>query len=114
MQLIFGAGQLAFDVDRGSASGARRHLSRQLLLWNLGTVLVPIGVLAGAPGVVAIGSVVLLTALGLFATGTSAPRLRRAHERRALFHVYRTVVIFLAGRVIVGIGLAQALPWQLA
>jgi hypothetical protein len=52
-------------------------LAGQLMLWNFGVVLVPIGVFAGAPGVVAVGSVVLLAALALFAAATSVPRRRR-------------------------------------
>ena len=84
------------------------------MLWNLGTVLVPVGVFAGARGVVALGSGVLLAALVLFAAASSAPRLRCARESRARLYVYRTVVIFLAGSVLVGTGLAEALPWQLA
>ena len=38
----------------------------------------------GAPGVVAVGSVVLLAALALFAAATSVPRLRCAREHRVL------------------------------
>jgi hypothetical protein len=71
-RLILGAGQFALGVG----SAGRRVLAGQLALWNLGAVLVPIGVLAGAPGVVAVGSIVLLAALALFAAATTPGRSR--------------------------------------
>jgi multisubunit Na+/H+ antiporter MnhB subunit len=75
-------------------------------------VLVPVGVFAGAPGVVAIGSVVLLAALALFAAATSVRPRRRARDHRFWLYAYGAIVIFLAGSVVVGTGLADALPWQ--
>ena len=92
----------------------REMLASEVVFWNLGAVVVPVGVFAGAPGLVAVGSVVLLAALALFASATSVPRLRCANENPAWLYAYRAVVIFLAGSVIVGTGLAGALPWQLA
>jgi hypothetical protein len=106
-QLILGSGQLSL----GTAFAGPRILASEVVLWNLGVVLVPVGVFAGAPGLVAVGSVVLLSALALFATATSVPPPRRAGDHR--LDAYRAVVIFLAGSVVVGTGLAKALPWQL-
>ena len=105
---MLGAGKFAL----GAGSAGRHVLAGQLVLWNSGAVLVPIGVLAGAPGVVAVGSVVLLAALALFAAATSLPQRRGARDHRFWLHAYRVVAIFLAGSVIVGTGLADALPWQ--
>jgi hypothetical protein len=107
-QLILGAGQFALRAD----SAGRRVLAGQLVLWNVGAGLVPIGVFAGAPVVVAVGSVVLLAALALFAATTGVPRRRGARDHRFWLYAYRVVAIFLAGSVIVGTGLADALPWQ--
>jgi hypothetical protein len=107
-QLILGAGQFAL----GAGCAGRRVLAGQLVLWNLGAVLVPIGVLAGAPGVVAVGSVVLLAALALFAAATGVPRPPGARDNRFWLYAYWAVAIFLVGSVIVGTGLADALPWQ--
>jgi hypothetical protein len=61
---------------------------------------------------VAVGSVVLLAALALFAAATSVPRRRDARDPGFWLYAYRAVAIFLAGSVIVGTGLADALPWQ--
>jgi hypothetical protein len=58
-QLMLGAGQFAL----GALSVGPRVLAGELVFWNLGAMLVPVGVFAGAPGVVAVGSVVLLSAL---------------------------------------------------
>jgi hypothetical protein len=107
-QLILGAGQFAL----GAGSAGRRVLAGQLILWNVGVVLVPIGVFAGAPGVVALGSVVLLAALARFAAATSLPLVPGARDHRFWLYAYRAVAIFLAGSVIVGTALADALPWQ--
>jgi hypothetical protein len=87
-------------------------LAGQLMLWHSGAGLVPVGVFAGAPGVVAVGSVVLPAALALFAAATSVPPRRRPRDPRSWLHAYRAVAIFLVGSVIVGTGLADALPWQ--
>ena len=107
-QLIFGAGQFAL----GAASARPRVLAGELVFWNLGALLVPVGVFAGAPVVVAIGSIVLLAALALFAAATNVQSRRRARDHLFWLYAYRAVVIFLAGSVVVGTGLADALPWQ--
>jgi hypothetical protein len=110
-QLVRGAGQLAL----GAGWPRRRPVGETSLgssCSRASAVLVFVGVFAGASGVVAVGSVVLLAALALFAAATSAPRLRCARESRTRLYVHRTVVIFLAGSVLVGTGLAEAHPWQ--
>jgi hypothetical protein len=80
------------------------------VLWNLGVVLVPAGVLGAAAGVVLVGSVALLVALALFAAGTRVRSVQTAGG--ACLYAYRVVVVFLTGSVIVGTALAGALPWQ--
>lgn len=111
-QLILGAGQLTLGAGFAPASAGQRVLAGELVLWNLGAALVPVGVFAGIPAVVAAGSVVLLAALALFAAATSVPRRQRAREHRFWLYAYRAIVIFLSGSVMVGTGLAKALPWQ--
>jgi hypothetical protein len=82
------------------------------MLWNLRTVVVPVGVFAGAPAVVVVGSVALLAALALFAAATREPPSRGPEDHRLRLYAYRAVIIFLTGSVLVGTGLAEALPWQ--
>jgi hypothetical protein len=106
--VILGVGQFKL----GAAPPRQGLLACELILWNLGAVLVPVGVFAGVPGVVAAGSVLLLAALALFATVTRVPARPRSTPERFRLHAYRTIVIFLAGSVMVGTGLADALPGQ--
>ena len=111
-QLILGVGQLTLGAGLDLASRGRRVLAAGLVLWNLGTVLVPVGVFAGAQRVVALGSVALLAALALFAAATVEPRRGHTRDYRFWLYGYRAVLIALVGSVIVGTGLAEALPWQ--
>jgi hypothetical protein len=92
--------------------GDTRALMADLLAWNLGTVLVPVGVLASRSTVIVLGSVVLLATLAHVAVQTKAPRSPSTDPWRAWLHAYRALLLFLAGSVVVGTGLAGALPWQ--
>ena len=72
-QVTLGGGQRALVGCPVPTRPPGRVLVAELVLWNLGTVVVPVGVFAGAPAVVAVGSVALLTALALFAAATRPP-----------------------------------------
>lgn len=109
-QLALGAGQLVVTACCGRPPAGRRVLRAELVLWNLGVVLVPAGVLGAADGVVLVGSIALLVALTLFGAGTRARSVQTAG--RSYLYAYRVVVVFLTGSVIVGTALAGALPWQ--
>ncbi len=111
-QVALGGGQRALAGCRVPTRPAGRVLVAELVLWNLGTVVVPVGVFAGAPAVVVVGSVALLAALALFAAATRAPPGRGPDDHRSRLYAYRAVIIFLTGSVLVGTGLADALPWQ--
>jgi hypothetical protein len=111
-QLLLGAGRLMLAGTRASASRRRRTSWSELVLWNVGTPLVPVGVLTDTPEVVAAGSVVLLVALVLFAASRTPAAAGPARDQRSYLWAYRGLVAFLAGSVVVGAGLAEALPWQ--
>jgi hypothetical protein len=112
-QLLLGAGRLMLAGTRASAPRRRRTPWGELVLWNVGTLLVPMGVLTDTPEVVAAGSVVLLVALVLFAAASRTPAAAGpARHQRSYLWAYRGLVAFLAGSVVVGAGLAEALPWQ--
>jgi hypothetical protein len=99
-QVLLGAGRLALRAPRPTRALRRA----QLVLWNLGSVAVPAGVLADAPMLVTVGSIALLLALALFAAGASEGR----PDLRAV--VYLAIIAGLAVSVVVGSALADAAP----
>jgi hypothetical protein len=101
-QIILAAGRLALRTPRPTPASVRA----QLVLWNLGSLAVPAGVLADAPPLVTVGSVALLWALALFATG--ARGVRREVRGRALG--YLAIIVSLAVSIVVGSALADAIP----
>lgn len=111
-QFALVSGQLAFIRTRCRVHRYRRLLRTELALWNLGTVLVPAGVFATAPAVVALGSLGLLAALALCARVTTIPRAGNRQAERRWLYAYRILLVFLAGSVVVGTGLGEAFPWQ--
>ena len=99
-QLALGAGLLFLRALPSPARGAYARLG----LWNLGTVLVPAGVLLDLPGVISAGSLSLLAALVLFCSGA----LHAQARARAL--AYYLFAAALAVSVLVGCALSDALP----
>jgi hypothetical protein len=105
-------GYLAVVRLESRAAGGSRALSADILVWNLGTVLVAAGVLASRGAVVALGSVVLLATLIRLAVRTRFGHSASTCRWGIWLHAYRAFLLFLAGSVLVGTGLAGALPWQ--
>jgi hypothetical protein len=99
-QVLLGAGRLALRAPRPTPT----LLRAQLVLWNLGSVAVPAGVLTDAPMLVTAGSIALLLALALFAAGAG----ERRRDLRAV--VYLAIIVGLAASVVVGSALADAAP----
>jgi hypothetical protein len=101
-QGVLGAGRLALHVPP-----LTRALSpAQFVLWNVGSLAVPAGVLSDAPTLVTAGSLALLCALALFAA--EARGLRREVRGRAV--VYLAIATGLAVSVVIGSALANAAP----
>jgi hypothetical protein len=101
-QLLLGVGCLGLPVPRLSA----RLRGAQLGLWNVGNAVVVGGVLVDAVGVVVVGSLVLLGALGGFAVGGGPTR----RDGRGRVIIYRIVILGLAGSVVIGAAMAHASP----
>jgi hypothetical protein len=99
-QLLLGVGCLGLPAPRLSA----RLRGLQLGLWNLGNVAVAGGVLGDSLGLVAAGSVMVLGALAGFAVGGG--RIYPGSRSRVL--LYRTLLLGLAGSVVIGGVLARA------
>ena len=101
-QGVLGAGRLALHAPRPTPA----LLRAQLVLWNLGSLAVAAGVLADASPLVTVGSVALLWALALFATGARGVR----REVRVGAVVYLAIIVGLAASIVVGSALADAMP----
>lgn len=101
-QLALGVGPLLFPAPVFSRALARAQLG----LWNAGTAIVAVGVFTDANAVVAVGSLLVLGALGCFARGAGPARDPGAGRVIA----YRLVIAVLAVSVVVGIVLAAVSP----
>ena len=101
-QILLSTGQVAL----GSPRLTRVVSPAQLVLWNLGSLAVPAGVLADWALLVTAGSVVLLAALALFAVGVGGTR----PDARGRSILYLAIVVGLTVSVVVGSALADAAP----
>lgn len=103
--LVHGQGLL----QTGASTPEPRRCT-QLLLWNLGVLAVPLGVLGGARLAVLVGSVSLLGALLSLWGSTRGARTDAAGQvwvRRA----YRALIGFMAISTVAGLALAWSIPW---
>lgn len=83
----------------------------QALLWNIGVVAVPLGVLIETRLAVVLGSVSLLTALtSLWKTVRPALKTGTAWKRRGVG--YAALLIFMTGSVFAGLALGWDIPWM--
>ena len=101
-QIVLSTGQVALGTRRLT----RAVSPAQLVLWNLGSLAVPAGVLADWAWLVTAGSVALLAALALFAIVAGGMR-PTARGRSVL---YLGIVVGLTVSVVVGSALANAAP----
>jgi hypothetical protein len=111
-QFLLGGGQFVVAARRHAAAPARALSWIQLALWNSGTAAVAGADMAHVLPGVAAGSTILIIALvlflaGLLQTGRTARRRSAALERG-----YLTLLVLLAGCVILGTFLAGAAPGQ--
>lgn len=102
-QILFATGQAALRPD----GIPPRVVAAEAVLWNAGSVLVPVATLAGGKAGVVVGSLALIAAVLLFAR--SALGAVRGHGNlRPLFLLF---CCFMAVSVATGIGLSWASPW---
>lgn len=104
-QFLLGPGLSAIVRRSKRGTPSRRTWSAQLVLWNVGTALVAIAVLAGTSAGVIAGSVLLLAALSSFALSVR----RTGPVTRGWPLGYMLLVLFLVSSVFTGAGLAGAL-----
>lgn len=92
-------------------SALERSAETDAVLWNLGVIAVPAGVISGVRLPIAAGSVALLVAL-LLLWRSVQPAYRSRHAwRRAAGREYAVLVAFMLISVITGMLLASDVPW---
>lgn len=110
-QVLLAVGQRALRSERGLGAPPSQDRFAQLLLWNLGVIAVPAGVLADTRLVVVVGSASLLTALASFADsarpGLSGPAARTTR----LGWAYALLLLGMTASTLTGTGLAWDIPW---
>jgi hypothetical protein len=110
-QLLLGRGQAALVADGGLGAPSHRARVAQLVLWNMGVVAVPAGVLADARLAVVTGSVCLIAALGSFYR-TARPALASpAGLEPALRWGYLALLVAMIASTLIGTALAWDIPW---
>ena len=110
-QLLLGRGQAALLSAGDLPAPLRSKRLAQTVLWNLGVVTVPLGVLAETRLAVVVGSVSLLTALAslwMTVRPVLASELRR---RSRLGSGYVALLVSMSASVFVGSALAWDVPW---
>jgi hypothetical protein len=109
-QLLFGAGRAALGPAALGITAAWWDLRAQAALWNAGTLLVALGVMAGTRLCVVAGTVLLLCALA--AMGAELRARRDVTPRGGAWQgAYVALLVFLATSALVGAALAWDLAW---
>jgi hypothetical protein len=109
-QLLLARGQAHLRGPAGVSSPQPRARSRELVLWNLGVVLVPVGALADTRLAVLAGTVSLLAALLSFAASVREP-FASGLRRGLLGASYITLLCLMAASAVTGLGLAWHISW---
>lgn len=111
-QSLLGPG-LSVIARRADARGPAAKATRaQLVLWNAGTLIVAVADLATAPSGILFGSFLLLVALASFTGSLRTARATALQPMPRWVISYALLVLFLAGSVLVGTALGNALPGQ--
>jgi hypothetical protein len=111
-QSLLGTGLSALAIRTGDRRPAEATTWSQFALWNTGVVLVAIADLTAVSVGVLLGSVLLLAALGSFAVALRRTSVTAVSPMSVGVIVYGLLIMFLVGSVVVGTGLADALPGQ--
>lgn len=111
-QLLLAPGRASGLSRVGAAHPPRAWLWCELALWNVGTLVVPVGVFTDGASAVLGGSIVLLTALVLYAAGLRRAARKARRSARGWERAYYALIGFLVASVLVGTRLGEALPWQ--
>jgi hypothetical protein len=111
-QSLLGTGLSFLAIRTGARRPAESTTWSQVALWNMGVVMVAVADLTAVSVGVLLGSVVLLAALGSFAVALRRTSATAVSPMPVAVIVYGLLIVFLVGSVVVGTGLADALPGQ--
>lgn len=111
-QLILGAGQFFVCAFLATTPPSRRLLGAQLTIWNVGTVLVAVGVPAAAQPLVDVGGGLIVAGLVLFAGSLRAMEHRSLQRARWAVRWYQMSASCLAAGALVGVLLAGGTVWR--
>lgn len=109
-QWLLGHGQARLLSVNDLRPPLRRERLVQGLLWNLGVVAVPIGVLEQTRLAVLVGSLALLGALASLLM-TVRPVVGRADGGLRQAGLYLALLLFMTASVFIGLGLSWGIPW---
>jgi hypothetical protein len=110
-QLLLGVGQEALQAVGGRAGLPRRARHAQVLLWNLGVIAVPVGVLAETRLAVVAGSLSLIAALASLAMTARRALAEALVCRSWLGWGYAALLAAMVASTLIGTGLAWDIPW---
>lgn len=102
-QMLLATGQAALRPE----GAPPRVVAAEAVLWNVGSLLVPLATMAGGKAGVLVGSLALIAAIGLFARSALAAN----RGEGTLRPLYLLFAVFMAVSVATGIGLSWASPW---
>lgn len=111
-QLVLGAGQFFVAAFLATDPPSRPLIRAQLVCWNVGTVLVVVGVPTHRPGVAVAGAVLIAVGLALFAAGLRDMQRRSLQRARWAVRWYYACAAFLSVGVLVGVALDVGLAWS--
>jgi hypothetical protein len=109
-QVLLGTGQSSLWRRAGKTSSAARVVRAEAILWNVGVLAVPFGVLVNARIAVVIGSCSVLPALALFARSLNPSP--KPHGAISIAMAYTVLLLGMAVSVVIGTALAWDIPWR--
>src|SRR5215211_3869317 len=109
-QALLGKGQASLWRRAGKTSSTARVVRAEAILWNVGVLAVPFGVLVNARIAVVIGSCSLLPALALFARSLSPSP--KPHGAISIAMAYTMLLLGMAVSVAIGTALSWDIPWR--
>ena len=108
---LLGRGQVSLLRTSGRAPVAPRPRKAQVVLWAIGVLTVPVGVLVDARLFVVLGSVALLSALASFWDAIRPALTWRGATPSRSQPAYVALFASLAASTLVGTALAWDIPW---